>query len=391
MDPKFLTAYDHAYEIDRVAGKVYFRNHVSNIASMRVAIDGADVDSFEPLKGPWARDCQRVYHNDRNLHGCAISDDPAHFEILGHEFARDSTAVFSSATRLPADAKSARALAPGLLADAQHLYFCGQVVKGVHGGSFELLPEPFARDAAHIYRISHWRIEAFPASDPSFFESLGPKLARDRGQWYFDNVYAPRTEHDCCTKMPRKPEQLFKLTRKKLLGLAVRELHEHTAADVAESHLRPSRFDPRWFSRARILMQQGSLVVIFDQPMRYVPKGRAYIYARMTALYLNKYASGPLEHSANPSNHSAWANEIFVPTKEQRRIMERIESQLPQPIGKRTIVEVLEKEQGFLVQVCAPEFGVAYTCDPAGNGLSPIGSAPASSYPAGIEIAPHRR
>ncbi|HYX34121.1 MAG TPA: DKNYY domain-containing protein [Oligoflexus sp.] len=98
------------FAIDRKAGIIY-----SNASEIK----GADVASFEILKGSYSRDMERVYYTHRQIKAA----DPTTFEFVGYAFAKDRSPVYNFGSIAPnIDASSFSKVEPLVATQEMSLY-----------------------------------------------------------------------------------------------------------------------------------------------------------------------------------------------------------------------------------------------------------------------------
>ena len=201
-------------------------------------IQGADLNTFEPLNHIWARDVKQVY----TQHRVNKLADRATFEVLNYIFAKDRNRVFYLAGWIKeADAKTFRTLDEGrqpipewarfcrvewnytgFARDARNAYWDDMMVgkacvlRGADLDSFQVLEHSFAKDKQYVWH-ARWRLkkaapETFrilnpsystdgrfvyygeiliPGADPASFVALRDFWARDKGRAYFQRDPIP--------------------------------------------------------------------------------------------------------------------------------------------------------------------------------------------------------
>lgn len=205
-------------------GAVYYLNAFPGSAFQ---IEGADVDSFEVLDAAYARDRHTVYLDGRRLPDAdpitfavlarpgyakdarhifvrdrILSTDPAHFQLLGGELAKDSGAVYwSDGTVLShdpqhfvivsdtdhylfakdganvyvngntiagADPPSLRVLGGAYATDRDRVYYFSDAIVGADRASLRFLQDAYAADDRRAY----WMGKEIPGADPGSFRVL---------------------------------------------------------------------------------------------------------------------------------------------------------------------------------------------------------------------------
>lgn len=207
-DPATFKAFDSTYAVDK--SRVYLNG---------VVLDGADAGSFELIDRPgWAKDRDHVFHRDR-----AISDDPAHFELLAGDvakdsravywsdgsvlsedpehfaivsnadhylFTKDSTAVHVNGNPIPdADPATFEVLQGAYARDGRSTFYFDGPIAGADLSSFRPLDGPYASDSAHVY----WMGKTIDGANPSTFRVLNADFecsADDRRAYYQQAVIA---------------------------------------------------------------------------------------------------------------------------------------------------------------------------------------------------------
>jgi DKNYY family protein len=142
----------------------------------------ADAATFELLDRPsFAKDRDHVFQRDRT-----ISDDPAHFELLDGELAKDSHVVYGSDGSVLSDDPTHFAIvstADNYLytKDGQTVHVNGNPIPGVDPSTFEVLQGAYARDGRRVYYCDRPIAEA----DLSSFRPLDGPYARDVTRVYW--------------------------------------------------------------------------------------------------------------------------------------------------------------------------------------------------------------
>jgi hypothetical protein len=205
-------------------------------------IDGADAASFDPLDRTFAKDRSSVYVDGRPLpdadpnsfvlldrpdfakdadhvyqRDTVLSDDPAHFELLGGNLTKDGSAVYWSdghvlsddpahfsivsdsdyylftkdgrtvhvngSPVVGADPATFGVLKGGYAQDDDGIFYFTDRIADADAPSFEVLDGPFASDARNAY----WMGKAIPGADGSSFHVLNANFecAADRTRAYY--------------------------------------------------------------------------------------------------------------------------------------------------------------------------------------------------------------
>ncbi len=164
-------------------------------------IDGADTASFKTLDRTFAKDASTVYVDGRPLTDAdpasfvlldrpdfakdgdhvyqrdkVFSDDPAHFQLLGGNLAKDGGAVYWL---------DGRVLKGGYARDDSGIFYFTDRVVDADAPSFEVLDGSFARDARHAY----WMGRPIPEADGSSFRVLNTNFecTADRTHPYYQD------------------------------------------------------------------------------------------------------------------------------------------------------------------------------------------------------------
>ena len=193
-----------AFQIDgvdvasfHVFDQTYARDK-SNVYLDGAVLPGADAATFQPLARPgFAKDAHHVYQRDT-----AISSDPAHFELLDGELAKDGAAVYWSDGSVlsedpahfaiisnvdhylftkdaetvhvngnpiaQADPDTFRVLGGAYATDDRHVFYFADQIPDASLSSFRLLQAPYASDAQRVY----WMGKAIDGADPATFHVL---------------------------------------------------------------------------------------------------------------------------------------------------------------------------------------------------------------------------
>ncbi|MGX9788270.1 DKNYY domain-containing protein [Mycobacterium sp. MMS18-G62] len=210
-DAASFHAFDETYARDK--STVYFDGH---------SIPDADASSFQVLARPgFAKDRRHVYQLDR-----AISDDPAHFEVVEGSLSKDTTHIYwSDGTVLSddpahfvivsntehylftkdsrtvhvngnpiagADPATFRMVAGAYSQDRQRIYYFTDPVADVDAASFHALDGPYAVDARRAY----WMGKAIPGANPSSFHVLNAafECSADAAHAYYRQSVIPNAD-----------------------------------------------------------------------------------------------------------------------------------------------------------------------------------------------------
>lgn len=170
-DPDTFTAFDSTYAKDKA--HVYLNG---------VVLPDADAASFELLDRPgWAKDSDHIFQRDR-----IISDDPAHFELLDGDLARDSHVVYWSDGSVLSEDPAHFAI----VSNADHYLFTrdsttvhvnGNPVTGADPATFEVLQGAYARDGNSAYYFDG----PIAGADLSAFRPLEGPYAADSAHVYW--------------------------------------------------------------------------------------------------------------------------------------------------------------------------------------------------------------
>lgn len=201
-------------------GEVFY---LPNWTSPAFAVEGADAATFEcPLPGGertvYARDRSRVYHRGRHLPGAdaasfsvidaryardasqvylgdaVVCDDPAHFEVVGAGFVKNSRAVYRLeplrrppeervVSRDPAHFRRLAPQSPGQFhADSSQLFVGNEVVPGIDPARFRWLGGSYWADGRRVF---HWQAPVDGAGLAAFEVLEGGAYARDRSRVYY--------------------------------------------------------------------------------------------------------------------------------------------------------------------------------------------------------------
>jgi hypothetical protein len=145
-------------------------------------LPGADAASFVLLDRPdFARDRDHVYQRDH-----VLSDDPGHFELLGGNLSKDSTAVYWSDGSVLSDDPAHF----GIVSDTDHYLFTrdgrtvhvnGVPIAGADPATFRVLGGGYAQDDGGVFYFT----DRIPDTDPASFQVLEGSFARDARQAYW--------------------------------------------------------------------------------------------------------------------------------------------------------------------------------------------------------------
>lgn len=128
-----------------------------------------DPAHFELLEGSLSKDSAHVYWSD----GTVFSDDPAHFAIVSNTeqylFTKDARTVHVNGKLVAgADTATFHVLAGAYARDRQRIYYFTDVVANSDAASFRTLDGPYAVDVHHAY----WMGKTIPGADPASFRVL---------------------------------------------------------------------------------------------------------------------------------------------------------------------------------------------------------------------------
>jgi hypothetical protein len=164
-DAGTFTAFDFTYAKDK--STVYFDGR---------PISGADATTFTVLdRSGFAKDRNHVYQLDR-----AMSDDPAHFELLDGGLSKDSTAVYWTDGAVLSDDPTHFAIVSTndhylYTKDAQSVHVNGNPIADADPLTFRVLQGAYAQDAHHVFYFS----DQVAAADAASFRPLdGPYADR---------------------------------------------------------------------------------------------------------------------------------------------------------------------------------------------------------------------
>ena len=176
---RLVTPIGHDFWRD-AAGKVYYSHLFDrelNVIRGHWVIRGADPATFEVLNQNWARDARHVYIHDRRLKA-----DRESFEILNHIYARDRDSVFYlSGTAKEIDRDSFEVLDTGQQSDGPCTYtnyLTGVTIKADWYG--------YARDATNVYfhEMLCGKPRIIRKADRDSFEVVEGQFSRDK-DWVF--------------------------------------------------------------------------------------------------------------------------------------------------------------------------------------------------------------
>lgn len=175
-------------------GEAYYLNAFPGKA---VVIDGADVATFEALDAAYARDKSHVY-----LNGALLPDaDATSFELLSRPgFAKDRTHVFQHDRAISDDPAHFQLIDGDLAKDSHSVYWSDGSVLSGDPAHFAIVSNSdhylYAKDGGTVWVNGN----AIPAADPATFHVLRGAYARDRQQaFYFDQ---PLTDADLSSFHP---------------------------------------------------------------------------------------------------------------------------------------------------------------------------------------------
>jgi hypothetical protein len=147
-----------------------------------IVVQGADVASFESLRGSYAKDNHAVYCFGRAISGAL----PASFEVLSETYAKDNEHAYFKCKQIPsADASSFVADSNLNYAhDKRDVYILGDPINVCDAASFRLVVDQWAVDSQCAYRLG----EKLPGAHPRSFSVLNFWYAKDDTQVYATDV-----------------------------------------------------------------------------------------------------------------------------------------------------------------------------------------------------------
>jgi hypothetical protein len=380
------------FHVDGPRRAVYYYDLCSNADFQHRPIPEVDFATFAPLGGPYARDAERVYWNGGNVgEGRVLSTDVEGFELLAGPYARDRQHGFHGGRVISQDGARFTALDERLAKDSEDVFFEGARVEGVEARAFELVGAGYARDARRLFWVGSQGLEPFPSGDAASFQALGDgRRGRDRSHLYFKALMTARSRHDeLCEPLDTERwalDRLVALGRDRLIALAVMAIHQHTACSPdGAREVRVSPFHPDRFERVRVLTQEtGSLVVIFDMPIRFVPAGTSFTYSRGEALRLVRSASFPFERSENRRRGRLRHGGEFQPDERATELSERVLEALQLKrgdLGPSDILTIHDGERHLEVELAQEQQGRRFRLVLSSGVLNDLGPSRATTYP----------
>jgi hypothetical protein len=170
-DAGSFTAFDSTYGRDKSA--VYVNGR---------PLDGADAASFELLnRSGFSKDAHHVYQRDH-----AISDDPAHFDLLDGDLAKDSNAVYwSDGSVLSHDPAHFAIVANSdhylYTKDGRAVHVNGNTIADADPPTFHVLQGAYARDETHVFYFD----QPIADADLSSFLALEGPYGSDSARVYW--------------------------------------------------------------------------------------------------------------------------------------------------------------------------------------------------------------
>jgi hypothetical protein len=152
-----------------------------------VYVDGrplpdADAATFEVLDRPgFAKDAHHVYQRDRPL-----SDDPAHFELLDGQLAKDSTAVYWSDGGVLSDDPAHFAIISHVdhylfTKDSRTVHVNGNPINGADPATFDVVQGAYARDDGQVFYFA----DEIAGADMATFRAIEGPYAGDAARVYW--------------------------------------------------------------------------------------------------------------------------------------------------------------------------------------------------------------
>ncbi len=149
-----------------------------------------DPAHFELLDGELAKDSHVVYWSD----GSVLSEDPTHFAIVStadhYLYTKDARAVHVNGNPIPgADPSTFQVLQGAYARDTQRVFYFDQQIADADLSSFRPLDGPYAADSARVY----WMGKTIDGADPSTFRVLNANFecsTDDQRAYYRQTVIA---------------------------------------------------------------------------------------------------------------------------------------------------------------------------------------------------------
>lgn len=154
----------------------------SNVYVSGSPIPGADAPSFQLLDRPsFGRDRHHVYQL-----ATAISDDPAHFELLDANLSEDSHAVYWSDGRVLLDDPAHFVIISNadyylFTKDSRTVHVNGNPIADADPATFHVLRGAYAMDDRQVFYFT----DEVADTDAPSFEALDGSYARDSGRAYW--------------------------------------------------------------------------------------------------------------------------------------------------------------------------------------------------------------
>jgi hypothetical protein len=143
-----------------------------------------DPAHFELLDGDLAKDSTAVYWSD----GSVLSNDPTHFVILSNQdhylFTKDGTTVHANGNPIAgADPATFRVLQGAYGRDDERVFYFSDQIADAAVESFRALEGPYASDVARVY----WMGKTIEGADPNTFRVLNAdfECSADQGHAYY--------------------------------------------------------------------------------------------------------------------------------------------------------------------------------------------------------------
>lgn len=180
-----LTACDAGYQQEN--GRWVFITYNESAGRVVKPIDGADMTTFEEIKGEYARDAQHVFFRGQILSGA----DPATFERIAGLYWKDKNSVYYVDHPIPgADPRSFRRIGSGpWWRDDANVYVGEDPLNPKDLASFKPINADWAKDALWYYPQKYNNYIPITELDYASFTLLKAGWARDCCRaYYYDTI-----------------------------------------------------------------------------------------------------------------------------------------------------------------------------------------------------------
>mgnify|MGYP003330228671 FL=1 len=175
IEPVSLIPILDLLERKRIGETRYYKNDIQ-IFFMRKPIPEADFNSFETIKGLYARDDKSIFYNGRILEVDFLT-----FDLMNDFYSKDNKKVlWKGQTIRNAEPSSFRALDHDYASDDAHVYLGPDVVINADPKLFKVITQEYTSDATNVW----YRGELLEGADPETFTASPCKNSYEQDTGY---------------------------------------------------------------------------------------------------------------------------------------------------------------------------------------------------------------